>query len=139
MCKPYFSNKHAHGDSKIILIEEITNNSNEVIKKETLLVSNDEIAKTFNKHFAETVEILNTFEWPSNNTDLLNDQLTAIIKKFRNHPSIIKLKSKYNFQEKFPFKPVPVKYVESIIKNIPNNRGAGEEILLHILKQSGFT
>ena len=34
-CKPYFSNKHAHGDSKIILIEkeEITTNSNEVIKK----------------------------------------------------------------------------------------------------------
>ena len=51
--KPYFSNKHAHGDSKIILTEkeEITNNSNEVIKKETLLVKNDEIPKTFNKHF----------------------------------------------------------------------------------------
>ena len=69
MCKPYFSHKHAHEDAKIILIEneKITNNSNEVIKKETLLVSNDEIAKTFNKHFAETVETLNTFEWPSNN------------------------------------------------------------------------
>ena len=95
VCKPYFSNKHVHGDSKIILIEneKITNNSNEVIKKETLRVSNDEIAlikKTFNKHFTETEEILNTFEWPSNNTDLLNDQLTVIIKKFRNHPSIIK-------------------------------------------------
>ena len=84
VCKPYFSNKHAHGDSKIILIEneKITNNSNKVIKKETLLASNDEIAKTFNKHFAETAEILNTFEWPSNSTDLLNDQLTAIIKNF---------------------------------------------------------
>ena len=104
-----------------------------------MLVSSDGIAKTFNKHFAETVETLNTFEWPSNNTDLLNDQLTAIIKKFRNHPSIIKLKSKYNFQEKFSFKPVPVKYVESIIKNIPNNRAAGGEVPLHILKQSGFT
>ena len=58
-CKPYFSNKYAHGDSKIILIEKekITNNSNEVIKKETSLVSNDEIAKTFNKHFVETVDI----------------------------------------------------------------------------------
>ena len=136
MCKPYFSNKHVHGDSKIILIEneKITNNSNEVIKKETLLVSNDEIAKTFNKHFAETVETLNTFEWPSNNTDLSNHQLTAI----RNHPSIIKLKSKYNFQKKFSFKPVLVKYVESVIKNIPNNRAAGGEILLHILKQSDF-
>ena len=57
-------NKHAHGGSKIILIEkeEIINNSDEVIKTETLLVKNDEIAKTFNKHFAETVETLNTFE-----------------------------------------------------------------------------
>ena len=83
-CKPYFSNKNAHGDSKIILIEKekITNNSNEVIKKETLLVSNDEIAKAFNKHFGGNVETLNTFQWPSNNTDLLNDQLTAIIKNF---------------------------------------------------------
>ena len=32
-----------------------------------------------------------------------------------------------------------MKYVESITKNIPNNRAAGGEIPLHILKQSGFT
>ena len=32
-----------------------------------------------------------------------------------------------------------MKYVECIIKNIPNNRVAGGEIPLHILKQSGFT
>ena len=51
----------------------------------------------------------------------------------------MKLKSKYNFQEKFSFKPVPVKYVENIIKNIPNNKATGGEIPLHILKQSGFT
>ena len=69
-CKPYLSNKHAHSGSKIILIEKekIINNSNEVIKKKTLLVKNDEIAKTFNKHLDETVETLNTFEWSSNNT-----------------------------------------------------------------------
>ena len=69
-CKPYLSNKHAQDDSKIILIEKekIINNSNQVIKKKTLLVKNDEIAKTFNKHLDETVETLNTFEWSSNNT-----------------------------------------------------------------------
>ena len=44
-CKPYFSNKHAHGDSAIIK--------------------------------------------------------NSIIKKFHNHPSIMKLKSKYKFQENF--------------------------------------
>ena len=92
--KPYFSNKHAHGYSKIILIDngKITNNSNEVIKKETLLVSNDEIAKTIHKYFAETVEALNTFEWPSNNTDLLNDQVTAIIKKILESSKYHKIK-----------------------------------------------
>ena len=48
---------------KIILIEreKITNNSIEVIKKETLLVKNDEIAKPCNKHFVETVEKLSVF------------------------------------------------------------------------------
>ena len=34
-CKPYFSNKHAHGDSKIILIEKenIITNKNVVVKR----------------------------------------------------------------------------------------------------------
>ena len=36
-------------------------------------------------------------------------------------------------------KPVSVNYVESIIKNIPNNKEAGGEIPLHILKQCCFT
>ena len=31
-----------------------------------------------------------------------------------------------------------MKYVENIIKNIPNNKAYGREILLHILKLTGF-
>ena len=44
-CKPYFSNKHAHGESKTILIEKenITLTSNEVIENEKLIVKSDEI------------------------------------------------------------------------------------------------
>ena len=63
-CKPYFSNKHAHGESKIILIEKenVTLTSNEVVESEKLIVKNDEIAKIFNKHFSETVDKLNIFE-----------------------------------------------------------------------------
>ena len=84
-CKPYFCNVHAHGDSKVVIVkkENIINNSNEIIKKEALLIKNDEVAKTFNKNFAKTAETLNTFKWPSKNTDLLNDQLTAIIKNLQ--------------------------------------------------------
>ena len=68
-----------------------------------LIVNNNEIAKTFSKHFAETVEKLNTFEWPSNNEDLTKEGLTKIIKRFKNHLSIVIIKSKHLIQEKFSF------------------------------------
>ena len=51
----------------------------------------------------------------------------------------MKIKSKYAIQEMFSVKPVTVKHVENIIKNIPNNKASGEEIPLNILKQSRFT
>ena len=115
-CKPYFSNNHAHGDSKIILIEKenIITNKNEVVQEEALLVNNDEVANTLNNHFSETVEKLNTFEWPANEKyeNMDNEKLTTTIKKIENHPSIMKIKSKYAIQEKFSIKPVTVKDVE---------------------------
>ena len=136
-CKPYFSNKHAHGDSKIILIEKenIITNKNEVVQKETLLVNNDEIAKILNNHFSETVEKLNTFEWPSNEKyeNMHNEKLTTIIKKFENHPSIMKIKSKYAIQEKFSIKPVTAKDVENIIKTCPITKRLEEKYLLTFL------
>ena len=135
--------KHAHGDSEIILIEKenIIINKNEVVRKETLLVNNDEITKALNNHFSETVEKLYTFKWPFNEKyeNIHNEKLTTIIKKFENHPSIMKIKSKYTIQEMFSVKPVTVKDVENIIKNIPKNKASGGEIPLKILKQSRFT
>ena len=96
-CRPHFSNKNVHGDSKILLNEkeEIRTNTNEIVEKETLLANNDEIAKTFDKHFAQMIEKLNTFEWPSNDEDLAKETLTRSLKKFKNRPSIVKIKNKY--------------------------------------------
>ena len=68
-----------------------------------MLVNNEEIAKTFNKYFAEMIEKLSTFEWPSKNDDLTKETLTKIIKKFKNHPNIVKIKNQYLIQEKFSF------------------------------------
>ena len=140
-CKPYFSNKHVHGDSKIILTEKenIITNKNEVVQKETLLVNNGEIAETFSNHFSESVENLNAFKWPFNEKyeNMQNENLTTKIKKFENHPSIMNIKSKYAIR--FSVKPVTVKDVENIITNIPNNKRSGGEIPLNILKQSRLT
>ena len=51
----------------------------------------------------------------------------------------MKIKSKYAIQENFSVKPVTVKDVENVIKNMPNNKASGGEIPLNSLKQSRFT
>ena len=87
------------------------------------------------------MEKLNTFKWPSNEKykNIQNEKVITIIKKFENHPSIMKIKSKYAIQEKFSVKSVTVKDVENTIKNIPNIKASGGEIPVNILKQSRFT
>ena len=111
-----------------------------VVQKKTLLVNNAETDKTVNNHFSETAEKSNTFKWSSNEKyENINDEkLTSKFKKIENHPSIMKIKSKYTLQETFSVKPVTVKD-ENVIENIPNNKVSGGEIPLNILKQSRFT
>ena len=101
-CKPYFSNKHAHGESKIILIEKenVTLTSNEVVESEKLIVKNDEIAKIFDKHFSETVDKLKIFELPSGESEYTKDQLTNIVNKYKSHSNIKKIKSNYTIKQK---------------------------------------
>ena len=62
--------------------ENIIINKNEAVQKKTLLVNNDEIAKTFNNHFSESVEKLNTFKWPFNEKyeNIQHEKLATIIK-----------------------------------------------------------
>ena len=126
-CKPYFSNKHAHGEFKIIPIEKenITFASNEVVESEKLIVKNDEIANIFNKHFSATVYKLSIFEWHSCESEYTEDQLTNIINKNKSHPSIKKIKSNYTIKQKFYFKPVNIRDIENVIKNIPTNKVTG--------------
>ena len=62
-----------------------------------------------------------------------------MIKKFKNHPSIVKIKNKYLIKEKFSFQTVSVKDAENVIKSIPGNKASVGDILLQILKQTRFT
>ena len=134
-------NKHfAETVEKLNTFEWPSNNEDltEIITKKLpqiqvrLIVNNNE--KTFSKHFAETVEKLNTFEWPSNNEDLTKEAVTKIIKRFKNHLSIVIIKSKHLIQEKFSFQPVSVKDLESVIKSIPRNKASGGNIPIQIVK-----
>ena len=62
-----------------------------------------------------------------------------MIKKFKNHPRIVKIKNKYLIKEKFSFQTVSVKDAENVIKSIPGTKASVGDILLQILKQTRFT
>ena len=49
-CKPYFSNKHSHGGSKITLIEN-----------DRIISENNKIAKNFSTYFESVTDSLNLF------------------------------------------------------------------------------
>ena len=81
-CKPYFSNKHSFGDSKIAL-----NENGEI------LTENIKIAKTFNSYFESVTDSLELFDWPLQ-LNFSYDKVQNIITSFSNHPSIIEIKHK---------------------------------------------
>ena len=82
-CKQYFSSKHARGDSKIMLIEN-----------DKILLNNDEIAKEFNQYFGHITDSVNLYEFPDVRVCEGLDDIDNIVYKFRNHPSIVKIKER---------------------------------------------
>ena len=90
-CKPYFSNKHSHGGSKITLIEN-----------DRIVSENHKIAKTFNTYFESVTDSLNLFEWIGESVNS-NGKIEQIIAKFSKHPSILKIKQKSQNKQKILF------------------------------------
>ena len=82
--KPYFSNKHARGDSKIMLT-----------KNEKMLLKNEEVLKEFYQHFGDITDSLNLYEFPYEKVCEGLDDIDNIVFKFRNHPIIAKIKKRY--------------------------------------------
>ena len=124
--KPLFSNSNG-GSQKITLV-----NGDQIISND------DEIAKTFNEFFIDSVKSLNI----NGNVDIINnvgnlsDPIAIALKKFECHPSIIDIIEKVEVNSKFSFHEVIYSEIESEIKNI-NVRKAGtfKNIPAKLLKQ----
>ena len=61
------------------------------------------------------------------------------MKRFHNHPRLIKIKQLVNNQAKFSFQPVSVYTVKEVIEGLPSNKATAGEIPIKTLKESGFT
>ena len=62
-----------------------------------------------------------------------------MVYKFRNHPSIIKIKERYKVKEDFSFRLVTTEEIKAVIRDLPTNKAAGGEIPVHVLKKSNFS
>ena len=67
-----------------------------------------------------------------------DDRIDNIIKRYKNHPSIKNIKAKFDSVRIFSFQPVSVDDVKTVIRDLKNNKSAGREIPIQILKESEF-
>ena len=101
----YFNNaiKHQNTNSKNFwrLCKPFLKSDSDNFVKFTLVendeVINDEIkiANIFNSHFNNVTSNLNLNFWKPDHNVIINDPILNIIERFANHPSIIKIKSKF--------------------------------------------
>ena len=125
-CKPYFSNKHSHGSSKITLIEN-----------DRIVLENHKVAKTFNAYFESVTDSLNAFEWIGESVNG-NDKIGQIMTKYSKDPSILKIKQKFKINRKFSFQSVSEDTIKNIVKSLPSDEVSAREIPVDILKNSEF-
>ena len=109
-CSPYFSNKHAKGDSNIMLIE-----------KDEILLKNKKIADVFNSYFDSVTDSLDLFSWSTQTDNKNTNALQNIFIRSHNHSSLIKIKQLVNSQAKFFFQPVSVYTVKEVMEGLPSN------------------
>ena len=126
-CKPHFSNKHGKGDSNIVLIE-----------KDEIFLKKKKIAGVLNSYFDSVPDSLDLFSWSTQTDNKNTDAIQNILKRFRNHPRLIKGRQLTNNQAKFPFQQVSVHTVKDVIEGLPSNKATAGEIPIKILKESGF-
>ena len=89
---------------------------------------NKEIADILNSYFDLVTDSLDLFSW-STQTDIKNiDAFENNLKRFHNHPSLIKIKLLVNSQARFTFQPVSMHSVKEAIEGLPSNKATAGEI-----------
>ena len=104
-----------------------------------MLLKNDKVSKGFNQYFRHITDSLDLYEFPGVRVCEGLDEIDSIVYKFRNHPSIIKIKERYKVKENFSFRLATTEEIKTIIRDLPTNKAAGGEIPVNVLKKSNFS
>ena len=101
------------------------------------MIENNKIAKAFISFFETVTDLLNLFSW-SSKVKVCDDKVQGIILNFSNHPSILKIKEKFQLNKIFSFQHVSEATVRKVAKNLSSDKVSAGEIPIKILKKSTF-
>ena len=104
-----------------------------------MILDNESVSGKFNNYFSQIVDSLVLYDFPSKLRREYADEIDNIVSKFNTHPSIVKFKKHFKIKTTFSFSPISKDEIVAIIKNLQNNKAAGGEIPLNILKKSNLT
>ena len=125
--KPFFSDK-SQSQNKIVLTEG-----------ERIISDDVEVAETMNEFFVTVTDSLGINEnfIDENPTDEVTDPVENAVKKFSNHPSILKIKGHYQNAGPFVFQKVAPGTVDKEVKNLnPKKATTHKNIPPKILKSN---
>ena len=125
VCKPLFGSNSTGSSNKIILVEK-----NNVISDDNSIVS------LFNSYFNSITQGLNIQIWDFVPPTYPLDPVQTAVFKYKNHPSILKIKSKSSVQDLFSFKPVTEGEVQKLIMQLDNKKKTSGNIPTNLLKAS---
>ena len=109
--KPLFSEKH-NISRKITLIDD-----------DNIISDDNRVAETFNDFFSNAVAILGIKGYQTNsNSNITDDNIVNITNKYKNHPSILKIKEIVDTKEKFSFTPPSITDIEKEICQLNTNK-----------------
>ena len=122
--KPYFSNKG------------IKPRGNVIFSDKGLILKEIDVAREFNIYF-QSITSLGLFKWP-NPSESLNvpDPIKSIVNKYKNHPNIKKIKSKYIIVKPFSFRLVTPKDILDVISTLVDTKSSGADIPFRVLKRN---
>ena len=88
-----------------------------LIENDQMSLKNEEVAKEFHQYFGHITDSPDLYEFPDVRVCEGRDDVDNIVYKFRNHPSIIKIKKRYKVKENFSFRLATTEEIKPIIRD----------------------
>ena len=89
-------------------------------------------------YFGSIVENLNLFQWNEHNSEIHSKKVETMIEDFKNHSSCEIIKQYFKNQITFTLRYLTTDEVKKVIHDLKNNKAAGGEIPVKILKNCDY-